>query len=150
MDIIQFQQHIWDLFHTLSQEIGGMFRIIIESFGITMVQMRIMIDLKHNGQRTVGDLSEAIGSAQGNTSSTCKTLEKKGLVTRTRNPEDERIVLIALTEKGKNQIQAINKEFGARFDPVLKAYSEQDYEQIITGLTKLQEVVSSLHNSSNS
>lgn len=145
MNIRQFQQLMWDLFQSISHGFDGTLRMITESKGITMTQMRILIEIKHRGKSTVGDLANAIGSAPGNSSAMCKTLEKKGLVSRNRNPEDERMVLIALTDQGKALLQEINTELTDKCDPVLEDYSSTEYEQIITGINKLQEVMDSLH-----
>lgn len=110
-----------------------------------MTQMRILVELKHRGQATVGEIGTAIGSAPGNSSAMCKTLEKKGLVSRNRSPEDERIVLITMTEQGQGLIQEVYAELTRLCDPVLAEFSAADYEQILVGITKLEEVMDRLH-----
>lgn len=149
MDIRQFQQLMWDLFESISHGFDGTLRIIAEAKGLTMTQMRILIEIKRRAESTVGDLATAIGSAPGNSSAMCKTLEKKGLISRNRNPEDERIVLIALTEQGQSLLQEIEAELTAKCDPVLQDYSPADYGQITSGITKLQEIMNNLHHAFN-
>jgi DNA-binding MarR family transcriptional regulator len=145
MDIITFNHHIWDLMRSIAHGIDNTLRVIVDGFGVTMVQMRVLVELKHCQMCTIGDLAEAMGSAPGNASAMCKTLEKKGLVTRTRNPEDERIVLVNLTDQGTGLLQDIEKELTAKCDPLLAEYSDEDFEQILLGLGKLEEVITSLH-----
>lgn len=144
MDIRQFQDLMWELFRSISHGINGTVRLIADSKGITMTQMRILVELKHRGKSPVGDLALAVDSAPGNTSAMCKTLEKKGLVSRTRNPEDERIVLINLTASGKSLLGEIDQALTETFDPVLAQYSPLDYEQIITGIRKLDDIMNDL------
>lgn len=145
MDIITFNHHIWDLMRSIAHGIDNTLRVIVDGFGVTMVQMRVLVELKHCQMCTIGDLAEAMGSAPGNASAMCKTLEKKGLVTRSRNPEDERIVLVNLTDQGTGLLQDIEKELTAKCDPLLAEYSDEDFEQILLGLGKLEEVITSLH-----
>lgn len=144
MDIIKFNHHIWDLMRSIAHGIDNTLRVIVDGFGVTMVQMRVLDELKHCQTCTIGDLADAMGSAPGNASAMCKTLEKKGLVTRTRNPEDERIVLVALTDQGKELLQDIESELSAKCDPLLAKYSNEDFEQILIGMEKLKEVVTSM------
>lgn len=145
MDIIEFNHRIWDLLRTISHGIDNTLRVIVDGFGITMVQMRILVELKHHEQSTIGELGDAMGSAPGNASAMCKVLESKGLVTRTRNPEDERIVLVSLTDQGKDLLQEIEKKLSAKCDHLLAEYSDADFHQIIDGMSKLNEVVTSLY-----
>lgn len=144
MDIIEFRQNIWDLFKALSQGIEGLLRVTIESYGVTMAQMRVLVEVQHRQQSTVGELSTAVGSAQGNMSAMCKGLERKGLVRRSRNPEDERIVFITMTEQGTRLLQQIDQELRAKGDPVLAEYSAEDFSEIVLGINKLKDVATRL------
>ena len=145
MDIIEFHERIWDLLRSISNGIDSTLRSIVDGFGITMVQMRLLVELKSCQECTIGELSAAIASAPGNTSAMCKALEKKGLLTRTRAAEDERIVLVSLNEHGRNLLGRVENELSARCNPILGEYSDADYQEIIQGMTKLKEIVSSLH-----
>lgn len=145
MDIREFQHHLWQLFRAISQSLDGPLGTIVQSHGITMGQMRMLVEVHHQGEITVGELSQALGSAPGNASAMCKALEKKGLLSRERSPEDERMVLIALTPAGQSVLSRVEQELSSRFDPVLQRYSTADFEQIISGMEKLQEVVNSLN-----
>ena len=91
MDIRQFQDLMWELFRSISHGINGTVRLIADSKGITMTQMRILVELKHRGESPVGDLALAVDSAPGNTSAMCKTLEKKGDVYK-RQPKKPKFV----------------------------------------------------------
>lgn len=145
MDIREFQDHLWRLFRSISLGLDGTIRPVVESFGLTMTQLRILVELKEHKELTVGELGQAIGTAPGNTSSLCKTMEQKGLVSRERSSQDERIVLISMTAPGRELLQQVEAELSAKCDPILQAYSPADYQQIITGMEKLREVVTSLN-----
>ncbi|NMB20153.1 MAG: winged helix-turn-helix transcriptional regulator [Firmicutes bacterium] len=144
MDIIEFNYRIRDLIRSISQGLNQTLRVIIDSYGVTMVQMQVLVELDRCEICTIGDLADAIGSAPGNASAMCKTLEKKKLVTRTRNPEDERIVFVSLTEQGSDLLRGIEEELAASCNPLLAEYSDADFEVIINGMSKLQDVVNRL------
>jgi DNA-binding MarR family transcriptional regulator len=149
MDIIEFNQQIWELVRSIMYGIESIVRVIVDGFGITMAQMRVLAELKHRQECTIGELADATGSAPGNASAMCKTLESKGLVTRTRNTEDERIVIVALTDAGKNLLQEIEHELSSKCDPLLAEFSDDDFAEIVTGMTKLNDVVSRMQNAFN-
>src|SRR5690606_35836503 len=88
MDIREFQHHLWQLFRAISQSLDGPLGTIVQAHGITMTQMRMLVEVQQRGEVTVGELSQALGSAPGNASAMCKALEKKGLLSRDRSPED--------------------------------------------------------------
>lgn len=145
MDIQEFRSHLWQLFRAIGEGLDAPLTAIVQAHGITMGQMRILVEVQRRDQVTVGELSDALGTAPANTSATCKTLEKKGLVNRDRSAEDERIVLISLTLQGKSLLKVVEKELSAIFDPVLQEFSPSDFQQIIQGMEKLKEVVTRLH-----
>lgn len=145
MDIREFQDHLWRLFRSISLGLDGTIRPVVESFGLTMTQLRLLAELKEQSELTVGDLGQAMGTAPGNTSSLCKAMEQKGLVSRKRSSQDERIVLISMTDPGRELLRQVERELSAKCDPILQEFSPADYEQILVGMEKLREVVTSLN-----
>ena len=144
MDIIEFNHHIRDLLRSISHGLNQTIGVVIDGFGVTMVQTQVLVELDRCEVCTIGDLADAMGSAPGNASAMCKTLEKKKLVTRTRNPEDERIVFVSLTDQGSNLLREIEEELSAKCNPLLAEYSDADFAVIINGMSKLQDIVTSL------
>ena len=60
-----------------------------------------MIVLWEDGHATVRQLGDRLRLDSGTLSPLLKRLDEAGFVTRTRRPEDERSVLIQLTQKGQ-------------------------------------------------
>ena len=144
MDIIEFNHHIRDLLRSISHGLNQTIGVVIDGFGVTMVQTQVLVELDRCEICTIGDLADAMGSAPGNASAMCKTLERKQLVTRTRNPEDERIVFVSLTQQGEKLLRDIEEELAARCNPLLAEYTEADFDVIIRGMSRLQDVVNNL------
>ena len=60
-----------------------------------------MLALYEGTPRTVGEVGQELGMENGTLTPLLKRLESAGLVTRTRDQQDERRVLIELTEAGE-------------------------------------------------
>lgn len=76
------------------------YRPLLEPLGLTYPQYLAMLVLWERAPRTVGDLGEALDLDSGTLTPLLKRLETAGLVSRTRDPADERRVLVALTDAG--------------------------------------------------
>lgn len=86
-----------------------LYRPMLDKLGLTYPQYLVMITLWNKDGRTVKELSGILFLESSTLTPLLKRLESAGLITRTRNPKDEREVLIHLTEKGDTlKIEASN------------------------------------------
>lgn len=86
-----------------------LYRPMLDKLGLTYPQYLVMITLWNQDGRTVKELSGILFLESSTLTPLLKRLESAGLITRTRNPKDEREVLIHLTEKGDTlKIEASN------------------------------------------
>ncbi|MFC7640335.1 MarR family winged helix-turn-helix transcriptional regulator [Streptosporangium lutulentum] len=65
--------------------------------GLTFPQYLVMLVLYCGTPRSVGELGEKLGMDTGTITPLVKRLEASDMVTRTRDPRDERRVLVDLT-----------------------------------------------------
>jgi MarR family transcriptional regulator, organic hydroperoxide resistance regulator len=77
-----------------------MHKPFLEPMGLTFPQYLVMVELLDGTPRTVGDLGGKLGMDTGTITPLLKRLEKAELVTRRRDANDERRVLIDLTAAG--------------------------------------------------
>jgi MarR family transcriptional regulator, organic hydroperoxide resistance regulator len=77
-----------------------MHKPFLDPMGLTFPQYLVMVELLGGTPRTVGDLGSKLGMDTGTITPLLKRLEKAELVTRRRDAEDERRVLIDLTAAG--------------------------------------------------
>lgn len=84
-----------------SNRITRLYRPLLEPLGLTYPQYLVMLGLWERSPRTVGELGEALGLDSGTLTPLLKRMEASGLVTRARDPADERRVRISLTETGE-------------------------------------------------
>jgi DNA-binding MarR family transcriptional regulator len=76
------------------------YRPLLEPLGLTYPQYLAMLVLWEASPRTVGELGAALDLDSGTLTPLLKRLETAGLVSRTRDPADERRVQVALTAAG--------------------------------------------------
>jgi DNA-binding MarR family transcriptional regulator len=76
------------------------YRPLLEPLGLTYPQYLVMLVLWEESPRTVGELGEALDLDSGTLTPLLKRLEAAGLVSRTRDPADERRVQVTPTPKG--------------------------------------------------
>ena len=76
-------------------------RPFLEPLGLTFPQFLVMVTLYEKTPRTVGEIGSELGMDNGTLTPLLKRLVGAGLVTRMRDAEDERRVLIDLTVNGQ-------------------------------------------------
>ena len=74
---------------------------VLRELGLTYPQYLVMLVLWEKEPQTVGSLDARLYLDSGTLTPLLKRMEAAGLVRRTRDPEDERRVVIELTESGK-------------------------------------------------
>jgi len=80
---------------------------LLDPLGLTFPQYLVMLELLNEAPRSVGDLGARLAMDTGTITPLLKRLEGAGKVTRTRDREDERRVLVALTDAGEALREAL-------------------------------------------
>ncbi|HEX6681199.1 MAG TPA: MarR family transcriptional regulator [Candidatus Limnocylindrales bacterium] len=87
--------------YSASRSLTALYRPLLERLGLTYPQYLAMLVLWERGDTSVKRLGRALMLDSGTLSPLLKRLESAGLVTRRRDPGDERSVVIALTDAGR-------------------------------------------------
>jgi len=82
--------------------IGRTYKPLLDDLKLTYPQYLVLSVLWENGIKPVGAIADLLSLETSTLTPLLKRLEVGGLVTRTRNPEDERQVLIDLTPAGRD------------------------------------------------
>ena len=72
---------------------------------LSLSQVNTLFRLYHRGPGSVNDLADHLGVTKAAVSQLLDPLIGAGLVQRSENPEDRRMKLIVLTDKGKAQVE---------------------------------------------
>jgi len=87
--------------YTASRAVTGLYRELLDELELTYPQYLVMRLLWQRGPVPVKDIAATLQLDYGTLSPLLKRLEAVGLLRRTRRPDDERSVEIALTEAGQ-------------------------------------------------
>ncbi|WP_010544298.1 MarR family winged helix-turn-helix transcriptional regulator [Sphingomonas elodea] len=101
--------------YSASMAITRVYKPILDRLGITYPQYLVLHALWEQDGRTVGAIGERLALESSTITPLVKRLEAAGLVTRRRNPEDERQVQVFLTDNGLR----IREECGCLGEAVL-------------------------------
>lgn len=87
--------------YSATRDLSGVYRPMLDELGLTYPQYLVMQLLWAHDPRSVRDLVRELRLDYGTLSPLLKRLEGAGLVRRERRPEDERSVLVTLTDDGR-------------------------------------------------
>ncbi|WP_125571466.1 MarR family winged helix-turn-helix transcriptional regulator [Lacticaseibacillus songhuajiangensis] len=74
--------------------------------------------------------------------SQCTTgLDRKGLITRTTDPQNRRNLSLTLTETGRTQLAQTNHEFDAAFATFVQDMGVTDLEQLLSLMQKMTTII---------
>ena len=86
--------------YACSREIIKQYRPHLEALGLTYTQYITMMVVWEMQEISVKALGQQLHRDSGTLTPVLKALEAKGLLTRRRSPEDERVLLVSVTEEG--------------------------------------------------
>jgi DNA-binding MarR family transcriptional regulator len=101
MNKLQLDNQVCFPLYALSRQITALYRPLLETLDLTYPQYLVLLLLWENDGVTVSDIGERLLLDSGTLTPLLKRMEQKGLVSRRRNPADERQVTIQLTESGR-------------------------------------------------
>ncbi|TFC04877.1 MarR family winged helix-turn-helix transcriptional regulator [Cryobacterium mannosilyticum] len=99
-DLLRLEDQVCFALAIASRSVIGIYRPILEPYGLTHPQYLVMLALWGRSPRSVKDLATELRLEPATLSPLLKRLEATGLVTRTRNDRDERMLDVALTADG--------------------------------------------------
>ena len=114
---------------------GKAYKPILDEIGITYTQYLAIVALWEEDHQTVGGLGDKLFLESNTLTPILKRLEAMGYLTRRRSAEDERQVLISLTDAGRAL-----REQGVEMDLVAATgLSPEEFSAMRRGLVKLRD-----------
>ena len=101
MDVMKLDDQLCYALYSANMAVQRAYKPLLDRMGITYPQFLVLNLLWHDGQQNVGGLAEQLALESSTLTPLLKRLEAAGLVTRTRNPKNEREVLIETTPEGE-------------------------------------------------
>jgi MarR family transcriptional regulator, organic hydroperoxide resistance regulator len=98
---LQLENQICFPLYVIAKEITGLYRPFLDEIDITYPQYLVMMVLWENDGLAVNHIGEKLFLDSGTLTPLLKRLEIKGIISRKRKKEDERVVEVFLTESGR-------------------------------------------------
>ncbi len=100
------------------------------SDSLTLTQFAVLEALYHLGPMSLSDIAGKILTTGGNLTMVVGNLEKQGLAQRQRSPEDGRVLIVALTAKGKALMREVFPLHAAAITDFLSALSPKEQRRL--------------------
>ena len=91
--------------YAAAREIVGLYTPYLKPRGLTYTQYLVFLVLWEKDGITVGEICEKLILDNGTLSPLLKKMEKDGFLKKARSKEDDRVVIVSLTEKGREMQQ---------------------------------------------
>ena len=86
--------------YACSKEVVRRYKPFLDQVGLTYTQYIAMMVMWEHRQVSVKEMGEYLYLDSGTLTPVLKTLEKKGLIERHRSSEDERVMVVTVTDQG--------------------------------------------------
>ncbi|MDO7906879.1 MarR family transcriptional regulator [Paenibacillus sp. JX-17] len=97
---LSLDDHLCFSLYASSRAILRLYRPFLDEIGLTYPQYLVLLVLWEQGQTTVKVLGQRLELDSGTLTPMLKRMEAAGLVERSRTTEDERFVMVKITDKG--------------------------------------------------
>ena len=87
--------------YSASHAFNRLYKPLLDELGLTYPQYLVMVTLWERDDRTVGEIGEQLFLESNTLTPLLKRMEAAGLVSRSRDPADERQVRLRLTDGGR-------------------------------------------------
>lgn len=125
--------------------LGKSARKVEHHTGITNAQLFVLRHLEHNPELSINDIAALAVTHQSAASLVVSRLERRGLVRRSRSPDDARRVIVSLTSAGRRILPSAPQPPTARVLTALRAMSPDDVRALGIWLTNLSRELGASH-----
>lgn len=142
----QSREEILDDLQGLLMRIGRYFATSVVT-GLTSTQFMLLKWLDDRGQVPMGELAEALGITMAGATGLVDRLVHSGHLSRERSETDRRLVLVGLTDAGREAVRQAVEERFQRFRELTARLSEEDLADFRRILGNLAAVMTPSHHS---
>ncbi len=100
-DLLQLEKFLCFSVYSASHAFNRIYKPLLDGLGLTYPQYLVMVALWQEDDQSVRNIGEKMYLESSTLTPLLKRLEAAGLVSRKRDPKDERSVRVSLTEDGK-------------------------------------------------
>jgi MarR family transcriptional regulator, organic hydroperoxide resistance regulator len=108
---------------------------------LTIAQVKSLFFIYNEGTVNFRQLAAAMKVTPSNVTGIIDRLVEQGLVTRTENPEDRRMLMLRLTDKGEVLMSNLRERRVNQMSSILSRMTDSQLETVYKGIAMLASVV---------
>src|SRR5437762_6804159 len=116
----------WELLAQVAQAYRSLSDSFMDRIGMHRAQATLLCRLFDQDGMTQSEIAEQLAVQGATVTNMLQRMEEAGLVTRRRDPEDNRLVRVYLTEKGRKQERAITEQFMKVEEAIFEGLDNED------------------------
>lgn len=121
------------------EAIMDQFRPQLNAHGVTAQQWRVVRALVEHGEMDAGELARTVAIRMPSISRILKSLEKNGLVIKSRSEEDKRLVDVKITAQGREIFQQMAPHSELVYRRIQETMGQEGYRELMNRLDDLME-----------
>ena len=121
------------------EAIMDQFRPQLNAHGVTAQQWRVIRALVEHNQMDAGDLARSVAIRMPSISRILKSLEKNGLVTKSRSQEDKRLVDVTITAQGEELYRRMAPHSELVYRRIQETMGREGYRDLMEKLDNLMD-----------
>ncbi|PJD92965.1 MAG: MarR family transcriptional regulator [Legionella sp.] len=141
LSTLPYSKRILFALRKIMQQMDYHSRNLDKKYGITVPQLVCLYEIYEKGVMTLSVLSKQVHLSSSTLVGVIDRLEEKGLIRRTRDTEDRRVIFIEITEKGEQFVSTSPHLLHNKLDEQFKVIEESEQILIANSLDLLVEML---------
>lgn len=112
---------------------------------ISMSHLHLMTFLDAHGPLPMSRVAELLGSGLPTATGLVSRMEERGMVARTHDTEDRRVVTVSLTEAGAAELRELNSSRRARMASALTHLDDEQQRLLLNSMRALRAAFERMH-----
>ena len=141
MTVRKTSEEIAEILQSLQKKCWAKDRILAEEIGISVPEFNLLTFFYGENSLPVKHLTSSMNVTPGRITHLVTSLEKRGLMKRSLNKDDRRVVLVTLTKKGRTLVDKIYGLVNDFFNEMLSTLNLKDQEILLSKLRQLGTIM---------
>ena len=107
----------------------------------SLTEGRLLYEISHTENCSAKKIREKISIDEGYLSRILNAFRKRGLITKTPFPEDRRLHIIELTEKGQKEFSSLNEHSNQLISQIIEKLSEEERQELVSMADRIRELL---------
>ena len=108
----------------------------------SLTEGRVLYEIRHTEDCSAKKIREKISIDEGYLSRILDIFRKKGLITKAPSPEDGRLYIIKLTDKGRKEFASLNDHSDKLISKIIEKLSEEEREELVSMTEGIRHLLS--------